>query len=412
MIIKGQARGRGRQLAAHLLRSDQNERIQLHECRYTVAQDVRGALDELEALGAASRCKRPLYHASISPAADRPLNSEQLIFAVDALEAKLGLKDQPRVVVIHRKSGREHVHVAWSRIEVERGRAISDSWNYRTHEEVARELERKFGHEPVIGAFTRPEAQPRPRRTPKTYEMQQAARSGVKPDDVRAELTALWRSSQTGAEFQAALNQAGYLLARGDHRVFVVLDRAGEAHSLTRRIDGAKAKDIRAKLADLNLGEMPSVSQAREFREERRRALAVQVVSHTCAPVATAISDHSARPRKCGKRYTSQICRAAIFNGRAEYAALLTFYAAKIAAVYLCAAKHEVNAMVAAIRLEERAALRALRARQAVQFLQGKGKRRAWDNRLASYEAKLPEALKPQRRGRAYRRKLPSRLDS
>jgi hypothetical protein len=53
---------------------------------------------------------------------------------------------------------------------------------------------------------------------------------------------------------------------------------------------------------------------------------------------------------------------------RQEFAALRSLYAAKIAAVYLYATKHEVNAMVAAVRSEERAALNALRERQAKEF--------------------------------------------
>ena len=53
---------------------------------------------------------------------------------------------------------------------------------------------------------------------------------------------------------------------------------------------------------------------------------------------------------------------------RHEYASLVLFYAAKIAAVYLFAAKHEVSAIVAAIRSEESTALKALRERQALEF--------------------------------------------
>ena len=178
MIIKGQARGRSRQLAAHLLRRDQNEDIRLYELRGVAAGDVEGALAEMEALSAAVHSKRPLYHASISPEAHTPLTHAQIRIAADTLESKLGLGGQPRVIVVHRKQGREHLHVVWSRIDVERQRVISDSWNYRAHEQAARELEARFGHRTIPGAHR---AEPRPartRRAPKDYEYRQAERSG------------------------------------------------------------------------------------------------------------------------------------------------------------------------------------------------------------------------------------------
>lgn len=261
MIIKGQARGRSRQLAAHLLRRDQNEDIHLYELRGVVAQDVAGALAEMEALTAAVHSKRPLYHASISPEAHTPLAPDQIRTAADTLERKLGLHGQPRVVVVHRKKDREHVHVVWSRIDVERQRVISDGWNYLAHEEAARELEAAFGHRAIRGAHG-PRGTSRRRRAPQDYEYRQAERSGISPAEVSAELTALWQSSTDGETFRRRLEEAGYVLARGDRRVFVVIDHAGNAHSLARRL-GVTTLDLRIRFGGLDLDSLPSVAQAR-----------------------------------------------------------------------------------------------------------------------------------------------------
>ena len=67
MIIKGRSRGRSSELAAHLLRTDQNERVELREVNGTVATDLLGALQEMEATAEGTRCRKPFYHASISP---------------------------------------------------------------------------------------------------------------------------------------------------------------------------------------------------------------------------------------------------------------------------------------------------------------------------------------------------------
>ena len=88
---------------------------------------------------------------------------------------------QPRVVVVHEKEGREHCHIVWSRIDLDRMAAISDSHNYRKHEEVARALEKEFGHERVQGAHVERDGKQRPDRTPSHAEMLQADRTGVSP---------------------------------------------------------------------------------------------------------------------------------------------------------------------------------------------------------------------------------------
>ena len=69
-----------------------------------------------------TKAKEYLYSLSISPSA--PLTRKQYYEAIRTIEHRLGLADQPRAVVFHVKEGREHCHVVWSRIDVEKMRAI------------------------------------------------------------------------------------------------------------------------------------------------------------------------------------------------------------------------------------------------------------------------------------------------
>ncbi len=227
-----------------------------------------------EAATACPNCRKPFYHASINTRAGERLNDTQRMQAIDRLERELGLTGQPRVVVVHEKKDRqrhdrEHCHVVWSRIDLARLRAISDSHNYRKHELVARELERAFGHERVQGAHIEREGRARPKRTPSHSEMQQAARTGISPQEARAHITKLWQQSDTGAAFAKALEDSGWTLARGDRRDFVAVDPKGGVHSLARRIDGATVKDMRARLVDLDLSTLPSVAEARAMQRAR-----------------------------------------------------------------------------------------------------------------------------------------------
>lgn len=292
MVIKGNARAGAKSLAAHVLRTDTNERVEVAEIRGVIADDVLGALREMEAVADCTRTSKPLYHASINTRPEERLTDDQRWQAIDRLEKALGLTDQPRVVVIHEKEGREHCHVIWSRTDIEHGRAIRMDHNYRTHELVARELEREFGHERVQGAHVERDGKPRPERTPGHDEMQQASRTGLKPKQAKEQITALWQSTDSGQAFKAALEGQGWILARGDRRDFVVVDPQGGTHSLARRIEGAKAKDVRERMADLDAAQLPTAQEARaqqlarlpellpretELTEKERRRPQVQI---------------------------------------------------------------------------------------------------------------------------------------
>jgi hypothetical protein len=269
VVIKGVSCAGARRLAVHLMRTDTNERAEVLEIRGTAADQLRDALLEMEAVSSGSRTKKPFYHASINTPVEERMTNEQRDHAINQLEAKLGLTDQARVVVLHTKEGREHYHIVWSRIDLNRMAAISDSHNYRKHEEVARDLERQFGHERVQGAHAEREGKARPERTPSHAEMLQSDRTGLSPKEAKTQITALWQSTETGKEFAVALWKDGFVLARGDRRDFVVIDPMGGTHSLARRVDGAKVKDIRERLADIDANRLPNVIDAKQIQKAR-----------------------------------------------------------------------------------------------------------------------------------------------
>jgi hypothetical protein len=273
VVIKGKSVAGAKRLATHLERADTNERVEIKELRGVAGRDLHDALREMELIASACpNCKKPFYHASINTRADERMTPEQRAQAIDRLEKELGLSGQPRAVVAHEKKDREHCHVVWSRIDLDKMRVISDSHNYRKHELVARELEKEFGHERVQGAHIERDGKPRPERTPSHKEHQQAERTGISPKAARALMTEIWRTTDSGAGFQAALEERDWLLARGDRRDFVGIDPRGGTHSLARRIQGATAKDVRERFADLDPRALASVAEARAAQQERQPA--------------------------------------------------------------------------------------------------------------------------------------------
>ena len=248
----------------HLLRDDTNEKAEVREISGLAATDLRAALREMQGVASGSRSQGNfMYQANINPLAHERLTPEQWREAVDTLERNLGLEGHQRVVIEHVKEGRQHYHVIWNRVDVETMKVADMGGNYRIHEKTARELEARFGLTPT------PTAAPNARNPPDAlWEKRAAERSGIDPKTMREELTQLWRATDTGTAFKEALEERGYVLAKGDRRDFCVLDRAGDAHSLARRLEGVKAAEVRARMSDVNRDALPNVEDARE--QQRR----------------------------------------------------------------------------------------------------------------------------------------------
>lgn len=284
MILKGNQRANGADLAVHLMNAFDNERVHIAQVRGAVAADLKGAFAEFEAVASGTRCTQPLYSLSINPA--EPISRAQYDEAIEAIEQRLGLSGQPRVVVFHEKYGRAHAHVVWSRIRVDTMRAIPMSHDHRKLCDLACDLAHRFGHElpPGLKAWEKKERFEKQNIEPTLGERAQAQKSGMTPDERRAQITALYEQADSGVAFQAALTEAGYVLAKGDRRGFVLVDQDGEVHSLSRYVAGHSAKKIRAKLAPLTSDELPDVEaakllidgqaqaeSAREREEDRQR---------------------------------------------------------------------------------------------------------------------------------------------
>lgn len=137
MILKASQRGGGQGLAVHLMRTDENEHVEVHELRGFASDDSSEAFKEAEAVSRATKCRQYLFSLSLNPPeqADVPIGAFE-----DAIERKLGLEVQPRAIVFHEKEGRRHAHCVWSRIDGETLRAKQMSFFKTRLQAVSREL--------------------------------------------------------------------------------------------------------------------------------------------------------------------------------------------------------------------------------------------------------------------------------
>ncbi len=272
MVPKGSQRGGGQQLATHLLNEFDNDRVELADVRGAIARDVHGVFAEWRAISRATQCRKYLYSLSLNPDPKQgTLTREQYVDFINRAEKKLGLGEQARVVVFHVKHGREHCHVVWSRIDERTMKAVQLSYDHQALRTVVQGFARDYGLKlPLSMQKNRGRERYKDRLIRENlFEQQQEERSGITKAERVAALTQAWRESKTGKELIAALEKRGYLLARGDSRSYVVVDRAGEIHSLARDIEGARVKDVRARLAGFPPEKLPDARKAQEFFREQ-----------------------------------------------------------------------------------------------------------------------------------------------
>ena len=272
MIIKGGSRAGPRQLAAHLQRTDTNERMEVLEL-HSGLDDLAATFRDWQTLSEGTRGKKGLYHVNIDPDARYDMTPQQWARAVEVLEQELGLDGQPRAVVLHEKKGRQHIHIVWARTDLETMTMRSDSNNYLAHERASLKLEREFGHEHVPGKHAKRDRakQPEfPRADVSHAEHQQAERSGLSTQDRRAQFAALKSSCDSGMAFKVAVEDAGYVLARGDSKDFVLVGPEGSVYSLSRELK-MKAAEVRAFMAVVDRDILPTASEAKAQQRERQK---------------------------------------------------------------------------------------------------------------------------------------------
>ena len=273
MIIKGGSRAAPGQLAWHLQRLDTNDKVEILEIQFPIS-NLAEAFRDWQTISEGTRGFKGLYHANIDPAMDYTMTREQWQHAVEVLEKELKLEGQPRAVVMHEKLGREHIHVVWARTDIDTMTLCSDSQNYLAHERASQRLENEFGHEPVPGKHAKRdrEQQPEfPRAEANQAEWQQGERTGIDPAARKDQITALKEASDNAQAFKVALEEQGYILAKGDRRDFVIVDETGSIHSLGRQIRDVKAAELREFMKSIDREALPTVSEAKDLQLERQQ---------------------------------------------------------------------------------------------------------------------------------------------
>ncbi|MDE1153725.1 MAG: relaxase/mobilization nuclease domain-containing protein [Micavibrio sp.] len=263
MILKASQRGRSAELAAHLLNGEENEHITVHEIRGFVSEDLAEALREAYAMSRGTRCKQFLFSVSLSPPETADVSVEDFEAAIEEIEKKMGLIDQPRIIVFHEKNGRRHCHAVWSRIDTEKLVAVNLAYFKRKLTEISTMLFLKHGWKLPKGFKRKADKSP---LNMTRQEYRQAKRLLEDPQALKMMFKGAWEQSDSKETFARALQENGFLLARGDSRGFVAVDIKGGVYSLSRWID-IGTRDLKARLGMPE--NLPDIGQAKTYLASR-----------------------------------------------------------------------------------------------------------------------------------------------
>jgi hypothetical protein len=266
MIAKGTTHDNGARLARYLVTGKEGERAELLELRGFAALDIVDAFRSVHVIAGGTKCQQPFFHVQVrNPETDR-LSRDQWKYTANRIEGMLGLKDQPRAIAFHidEKTGEEHVHIAWSRIDDQTMTAKALPFFKERLKKLSRELEMHFGITLVPN-----ERDSSIKYAPTRAEDEQARRLGLDPHVIRDTIRDCYERSDCGRSFEVSLAEQGMVLARGERRDFVVIDQAGGMHALGKRLLGVSAAQTRERLSDLPREQLPNVEQAKEFVREQ-----------------------------------------------------------------------------------------------------------------------------------------------
>lgn len=262
MILKGSQRGGSKQLGLHLLKTEENEHVEVHEVRGFLSDDVMGAMQEAYAVSKGTQCKQFLFSVSLNPPETENVRIEVFEGAINDIEERNGLTGQPRIVVFHEKEGRRHAHAVWSRIDTDSMTARQLSHFKLKLRDVSKQLYLENGWTMPRGLM---DSKARDPLNFTLAEWQQAKRMGRNAKDLKVTIQECWAVSDSKAGFEAALNERGLYLARGD-RLHMAVTYEGQALPITRST-GKRAKEVRARLGEMDA--LPSVDEAKQKIAER-----------------------------------------------------------------------------------------------------------------------------------------------
>lgn len=290
MIAKGTTHNSGSRLAAYMVTGKDGERAELYSLHGFAAGDIREAFASIEAMKAGTKLDKAFFHVQVRNPEGEELIRAQWLRVAEAIEHKIGYSGQPRAIAFHtdEKTGHEHMHVAWSRIDEETLQAKPLPFFKLRLKEVSRELEKELD-------LTRVSSErPRVELAPSRGEEEQSRRLDNDLHGIRGTIREAYERSDNGQAFAAALADQGLTLCQGERRDFIVLDQEGGIHALGKRLLGDSAAQVRQHMADLDRAALPTVEEGRDHLAREAPAITLPVIDQERQAIRESFAERAA----------------------------------------------------------------------------------------------------------------------
>ncbi len=96
--------------------------------------------------------ERVVYHVSLSAAKGDKLDDEQWCLIGDRYMKEMGFDANQFVIFRHHNTDDDHIHIAASRIRMDTGKVVHDSWDYLRSEKILRQIELDYNLVQVQGS--------------------------------------------------------------------------------------------------------------------------------------------------------------------------------------------------------------------------------------------------------------------
>lgn len=195
-----------------------------------------------------------VYSFSLAWHPEQSPEKEQMLNAAFETLNRFGLKDHQAVMVAHQETDHPHVHVICNLVNPNDGRTAVPSYDFLKFSTWAEEEEHK--HDKIY-CEERVKNNERRRNSAKKNRDYGLVKHREKKAEPAQQIQDIYNMSDSGKAFAAALNEAGFTLARGDRRGFVLVDKRGKIYSLSRQLQSQRAGDIKARLSDIDEKSLP-----------------------------------------------------------------------------------------------------------------------------------------------------------
>lgn len=268
MILKGStitSVKHARSFARHLFKSE-NRVIEVRDSpgQSQTLTELEADLVDMQLLTEMTRGKTGIFHVAIDPRESEHMDHSQWNTSIAMIEEEFGLAQQIRIEVFHEKKSRAHMHVFWSLVDQDQAKLIQLRYFKRKLQRQADLMEKRFGH-----ARTRRTPNPRSLEISNTDRM--LAARGVRIQERKRMITALWEKNGTGQEFNVRLAKRGLTLAQGERCRYVVVDQKGNVSNLVRQLP----KAVRLKQVEVKMGvlyhTLPTLDIAKNHQRQSKR---------------------------------------------------------------------------------------------------------------------------------------------